>query len=71
MTIDERLQALAESTELIARMHQKTEKELRRLTHETRRFMRTAQLIFLNHETRLGNLEGIDDEDDEDDETNK
>jgi hypothetical protein len=63
MTIDERLEALTHSVELIAQMQQTTEKELRRLSRDVRGFMRTAQLILLDHETRLRQIEG--DEQDE------
>jgi|GraSoiStandDraft_50_1057286.scaffolds.fasta_scaffold60724_3 hypothetical protein len=64
MTIDERLEALTHSVELIAQMKQTTEKQLRRLSREVRRFMRTAQLIPLDHETRLRQIEGDEEEPD-------
>jgi len=55
-TIDERLDALAESLELLTGMHRATERELRR-------FSRLARLILINHEERLRDLEGPDDGD--------
>ena len=56
-TIDERLEALTHSVELIAGMQLKTEKEIRRLG-------RYVRMIVLDHEARLLALEG-DDEDEE------
>ena len=56
-TIDERLDALAQSVELIAAMQIKTEREIRRLG-------RYVRIIVLDHEARLLALEG-DDEDGE------
>jgi uncharacterized protein (DUF1330 family) len=53
MTIDERLQALTHSVELIAQVQLKTEKEIRQLV----RYVRT---IVLDHEARLLVLEGDD-----------
>jgi hypothetical protein len=50
MTIDERLEALTHSVELIAQMQVKTEKEIRTLG----RFVRT---IVLDHKARLLALE--------------
>jgi hypothetical protein len=58
--IDQRLEALAHSVELIARMQAKTEREIRRLG----RFVR---MIVLDDEARLLALEGKD-ADEEDDE---
>ena len=66
MTIDERLEAiaqrheaLAQSVELLAKMQIKTEAEIRRFG----RFVRT---IVLDHEARLLTLEGKDEDADED-----
>ena len=56
MTIDERLEALTHSVELIAQMQLKTEKEIRKLG-------RYVRAIVLDHEARLLALEG--DEEDE------
>jgi hypothetical protein len=50
-TIDERLDALAQSVELIAAMQIKTEKQIRSLG-------RLVRLIVLDHESRLIALEG-------------
>jgi len=55
MDIDERLEALTHSVELIAAMQLKTEKEIKRLA----RYVRT---IVVDHEQRLAALEGDDDE---------
>ena len=55
MTIDERLESLTQSVELIAQMQIKTEKEIRTLG----RFVRT---IVLDHESRLLALEKDDGE---------
>lgn len=58
MTIDERLEALTHSVELIAQMQLKTEKEIRQLG----RFVRT---IVLDHEAPLLALEDSDDDQNE------
>jgi hypothetical protein len=50
-TIDERLEALTHSVELVAQMQLKTEKEIHRLG-------RYVRAIVLNHEARLLALEG-------------
>jgi len=55
MSIDERLEALTQSVNLIAQMQVKTEKEIRKLG----RFVRT---IVLDHEAGLLTLEGEDKE---------
>lgn len=49
-TIDERLEALAQTVELMAGMQLKTEKELRRLS-------RVVRIIVIDHESRLLALE--------------
>ena len=54
MTIDERLEALTQSVELIAQMQLKTEKEIRRLG-------RYVRIIVIDHEQRLAALEGEED----------
>lgn len=59
MTIDERLEALTHSVELLAQMQQTTEKELRRLG----RYIRGIARIVLDHEARIRGLEGHEDED--------
>lgn len=56
MTIEERLEALTHSVELIAQMQIKTEKEIRRLGKYVR-------MIVLDHEARLIALEGNEEED--------
>ena len=53
MTIDERLEALTHSVELIAQMQVKTEKEIRKLG-------RYVRAIVLDREPRLLALEGDD-----------
>lgn len=53
MTIDERLEALTHSVELIAAMQQTTEKNLAELTKQTDRFEEFAKLVLANHEQRL------------------
>jgi len=62
MNIDERLEALTQSVELIAQMQVKTEKEIRRLG-------RYVRIIVLDHEARLLALEGDDEEGDKGNET--
>jgi hypothetical protein len=57
MTIDERLEALTHSVELVAQMRLKTEKEIRRLG-------RYVRAIVLDHEARLLALEGDDKDED-------
>jgi hypothetical protein len=56
VTIDERLEALTHSVELIASMQLKTEKEIERLA-------RYARTIVVDHEQRSAALEGDDEED--------
>jgi hypothetical protein len=64
MTIDERLEALTQSVELMAGIQQKNEEgmkslhvqtlqELHTLTVEVRRFRYWAEAVILNHESRL------------------
>jgi len=55
-TIDERLEALTHSVELLAQMQIKTEKEIRRLG-------RYVRMIVLDHEARLLALEGDEGDD--------
>ncbi len=57
-TIDERLEALAHSVELIAHMQVKTEKEIRRLG-------RLVRTIIFDHEARLLQLEGGEEEEED------
>jgi len=65
MTIDERLEklaahheALSHTVELIAQMHLRTERELRR-------FARLARMILIDHEERLRDLEPEENDDDQ------
>jgi hypothetical protein len=61
MNIDERLEALTHSVELLAAMHKETDKEMRRLG----KYVRSIMQIVLDHETRLRSVEGIDEAEDE------
>jgi hypothetical protein len=61
MNIDERLQALTRSVELLPAMHKETDKEMKRLG----KYVRSVMQIVLDHETRLRSVEGIDETDDE------
>jgi hypothetical protein len=56
-TIDQRLEALAQSVELLAAMQLKTEKQIRRLG-------RYIRMIVLDHESRLLALEDGDEDGD-------
>jgi hypothetical protein len=53
MTIDERIEGLTQSVELLAKMHEKTAEEISHLVAETRRFQYWAEAIILNYEARL------------------
>lgn len=53
MTIGERLEALAQSVELLAHMHKSTEQAIRDFTVQTDRFEEFAKLVLSNHEGRL------------------
>jgi hypothetical protein len=53
MTIDERLEGLAQSVELLAHMHKATEQALRDFTVQTDRFEEFAKLVISNHEGRM------------------
>ena len=57
MTIDERLEALAQTLELTALMQQATEKALAEFTKQTDRFEEFAKLVLSNHEERLRRVE--------------
>ena len=54
--IDERLEALTHNVELLAKMQESTEKQIRRLG-------RYIRVIVLDHDARLLTLEGEDEED--------
>jgi hypothetical protein len=60
MNIDERLEALTHSVELLAAMHKDTERQLNRLG----KYIRGVSQIVLDHEARIRVIEG-DDGDDE------
>ena len=53
MDIDERIQALTQTVELLAGMHQQTETEIRNLAVEVRKFKFWAEAVILNQESRL------------------
>lgn len=61
MTIDERLDALTHSVELLASMHKDTEKQIKRLG----KYIRSIGVMVLDHEARLRSVEGHDDDEDE------
>jgi len=64
MSIDERLEALTHSVELLAGMHRDTESEIRRTQKEIRRLGRYVRMIAIDHEGRLLRLEGEEEDDD-------
>jgi len=53
VTIDERIEALTQSVELLAGMHKQTEEEIAKLAAQNRRFQYWAEAIILNFESRL------------------
>jgi hemerythrin superfamily protein len=61
MNIDERLEALTHSVELLAAMHKETDRDMKRLG----KYVRSVMQIVLDHETRMRSLEGNDEIDDE------
>ena len=61
-TIDERLDALAQSVELIAAMQQTTEKAQIQTGRQIRSLGRLVRTIVLDHEARLVALESDDEE---------
>ena len=61
MTIDERLEALTHSVELLAAMQQTTEKQIKRLG----KYIHSLGVMVLDHEARLRTLEGDSDDDEE------
>lgn len=62
MTIDERLEALTHTLELLTSMQQNTDKNLNRLTREVRLFRHFVLSMGANIEARLLNLEGTENE---------
>jgi hypothetical protein len=53
MTIDERLEAIAQSVELIAAMQQTTEKGQKKTSLEIRKLARLVRVFVVDHEARL------------------
>ncbi|HTV56157.1 MAG TPA: hypothetical protein VMI06_14735 [Terriglobia bacterium] len=70
MTIDERLEALAHSVELLAEYHRGIETAQRQTQKEIRRLARFARAILADRETRLLKLEAEEDEDGDESEGN-
>jgi hypothetical protein len=61
MNIDERLEALTRSVELLAPLHKDNEKQMRRLG----KYIRSVSQLVLDHEARLRSLEGDESEEEE------
>jgi len=61
MNLDERLEALTHSVELLAETHKDTEKQVKRLG----KYIRSVSQLVLDHETRLRSLEGNDEAEEE------
>lgn len=57
MTIDERLEALAQSVELLSTLHQDTERAAKAFEQRVDRFVEFAQLVLSNHEQRIRGIE--------------
>ena len=64
MTIDERLEALTHSVELIAQMHIRSEESQLKTEKEIRKLGRFVRAIVLDHEARLLALEKNDEDTD-------
>jgi hypothetical protein len=62
MTIDERLEALTHSVELIAQMQIKSEESQLKTEKEIRKLSRFVRAIVLDHESRLLALEKTDED---------
>lgn len=62
MNIDERLEALTQSVELIVSLQQDVERQQKKTTVEVRKLARLVRVIVLDHESRLSALEGDDEE---------
>ena len=56
MNIDERLEALTHSVELLAKMNESNERQIKRLG----KYIRSVSQFVLDHETRLRALDGND-----------
>ena len=65
MNIDERLEALTHTVELLGTLQQTTERNLNRLTREVRLFRHFVLSMGANIEARLLNLEGGQDDETE------
>ena len=61
-TIDERLDALTQSVEMIAAMQQTTEKQQIKTGKQIRSLARLVRLIIVDHEARIVALENEEDE---------
>jgi hypothetical protein len=61
MNIDERLEALTHSVELLAGLHRDNEKQMKRLG----KYIRSVSQLVLDHETRIRALEGNDENEDD------
>jgi hypothetical protein len=61
MNLDERLEALTHSVELLAALHKDNEKQIKRLG----KYIRSVSQLVLDHETRLRSLEGDDEPEEE------
>ena len=59
--LDERLEALTHSVELLAAIHKDNEREMKRLG----KYVRSVTQIVLDHEIRIRSLEGDEGEDDD------
>ena len=57
MTIDERIEAIAQHVELLGRMQIKTEEELQKTNRGLNRLRKYALLIASDHEARIAGLE--------------
>jgi hypothetical protein len=64
MNIDERIEALVQSVELLAQIHKDNEKRMKR----TDKYMRAMMQMVLDHEARIRFAEGTDDDDEEESE---
>lgn len=67
MNIDDRLEALTQSVELLATMQKDTEKHMQRLEKQMSRlgkYIRSVSQLVLDHEARLRAIEGNDEADD-------
>ena len=56
-TIDERIDALTHSVELIARFHMDVEKQMAKHSARTNSYIRRLALLIFDHEQRLRSIE--------------